>query len=161
MSQRDKLLELRFGLLLEKIVEFDGDPYDIPRDEIERLKVLMKRGDQFRVLAGEFEGQDVEFGAVSDDRTYTVEKGIEKIVNQYPAADESVLRGLVDGYGRADNLAAKAIRIILNNDLDREGDELFPLFTHSQAAYPNHPAVAQIRDLKYDAKSGAVGKGGC
>jgi len=124
MSHADKLLELRTALLLEKIVDFDGDEYDIPPEEIARLKVLMQRGDQFRVVAGEFEGEDVEVGAVSDDRTYRSRAAYSKMVDDLdqPDKDKLTALGIID----VEDFKEKLIDDIKN----KTEDELLSQYGH-------------------------------
>ena len=173
MSMSDKLLELRTALLLEKIVDFDGQPYDIPADEIKRLKTLMKRGDQFRVVAGEFEGEDVEVGAVSDDRAYTDEKGVDRLSTAFKEPIEiiaanaetdtprelyDVKNGLEDILSVFGNGGGQALRI-LQNFAEESPDNPFPLFSHREPNPPTHPAVAALMNLESGKRGSAFGKG--
>tara|TARA_B100000131_G_scaffold102069_1_gene99088 strand:+ start:27438 stop:28574 length:1137 start_codon:yes stop_codon:yes gene_type:complete len=131
--------------LSERIVNFDGIEYDIPEEEIQKIKDQLSMG-------------YVGIGMPSEppDRSYDVEETIEKILSKVPEENQENLRVVLSVYGNT--LKNALVKTIYNY-----GDEISSQFFSISPSFGDHtfPSAAwnDLINIHQPGRSNAIGRG--
>ena len=133
-------------ILLERIVEFDGTEYDIPDEEIERIKDQLEMGYVGIGMSDE-----------PDDRAYDVEKTVEKLLKDIPdKANKEKLELVFNVYGSS--LKDALVKTIYNTDEDI-ASQLFSIEpTFGDHSFPSS-IWNDLVNIHNPGRSNAIGRG--
>lgn len=132
-------------LLQERIVNFDGVEYDIPDEEIQRIKDQLQMG-----YVGI--GMDPE----PPDRSYDVDETVESVLDTVPEESQEKVRSVLNVYG-------KSLKNTLVKTIYNYGEEVSSQFFTIAPTFGDHsfPSAAwnDIVNIHQPGRSNAIGRG--
>jgi len=132
-------------LLQERIVNFDGIEYDVPDEEIQRIKDQLQMG-----YVGI--GMDPE----PPDRSYDVDETVESFLKTVPEENQESVRSVLNVY-------EKSLKNTLVKTIYNYGDEVSSQFFSISPAFGDHsfPSSAwnDIVNIHQPGRSNAIGRG--